>query len=159
MSESTKAKFKADYSASAIFRPTDKMRRAKANLLTAIQTGQAVQGSLGLLSVKELARLSRQPDVLNWTRETGFLPWFTDDAEALSQIGYLRMLALEAAENVLQDPDTRSAGAKVTLIKALLSMDSGDHPKEKPMNMDDLKKLVMDNRLLLLPLLEEAKKE
>lgn len=139
------------------FRPTDKMKRAKATLITALQTGQAVQGALGLLSVNELARLSRQPDVKHWANEPGFMVWFTDDAEAMSQLAYLRMLALEAAENVLLDPDTKSAGAKVTLIKALITGESNIGLKEKALSMEDLKVLVRENRQLLLPLLADEK--
>ena len=125
------------------FVPTDLMRRAKATLISALQSGQVIQGSLGLLSAKELSRLARQPQVVAWAQEPGFLVWFSDDSEALSTLAYLRMLALESAEGILQDPDSKSAGAKVSLIKALLQMDNPEMAKEKPLTMDQLKKLVI----------------
>ena len=159
---STQVKFQVSdlpkYPQSGNFVPTDLMRRAKATLISALQSGQVVQGSLGLLSSKELARLARQPQVLNWAAEPGFLAWFSDDSEALSTLAYLRMLALESAESILLDPDSKSAGAKVSLIKALLMMDTPSSEKEKPMTMDQLKKLVVENKALLLPLLQEENK-
>jgi hypothetical protein len=138
------------------FRPTDRQLRAKSRLLAAVQAGQVVQGALSLLDPSQLAKICKAPDVsAAWQKEPGFLAWLTDDQEAPSKLQYLRAKAFTAAELILENPDPKVAGAQVALIKALLGYE-GPTPDAKPMNMEDLKKLVLDNRHILLPLLQEA---
>lgn len=136
------------------FRPTDRQRKAKARLLTALQEGRVTAGSLSLLDVKQLANLSKAPDVATtWAKEPGFLAWFTDDSEAPSRINYLRAMALDAAEAILSDPDSKSAGARVTLIKLLLDQPEVAKQKEQ-LTMEGLKALVLEHKHVLLPLLQ-----
>ena len=138
------------------FRPTDRQLRAKSRLLAAVQAGQVVQGALTLLDPAQLAKICKAPDVATtWQKEPGFLAWLTDDQEAPAKLNYLRAKAFTAAELILENPDPKVAGAQVALIKVLLGYE-GPTPEAKPMNMDDLKKLVLDNRHILMPLLEEA---
>jgi hypothetical protein len=136
------------------FRPTDRQRKAKARLLTALQEGRVAAGSFSLLDVKQLAQLAKTPDVASiWAKEPGFLAWFTDDSEAPSRINYLRAMALDAAEAILSDPDVKSAGARVTLIKLLLDQPEMQKQKDQ-LTMDGLKALVIEHRHILLPLLQ-----
>lgn len=136
------------------FRPTDRQRKAKARLLTALQEGRVAAGSLALLDVKQLASLAKAPDVASvWAKEPGFLAWLTDDAETPSKINYLRSLALDAAEAILSDPDVKSAGARVTLIKLLLDQPEAKKEKEQ-LTMEGLKALVVEHKHVLLPLLQ-----
>jgi hypothetical protein len=138
------------------FRPTDRQLRAKSRLLAAVQAGQVVQGALSLLDPAQLAKICKAPDIAStWQKEPGFLAWLTDDQEAPAKLNYLRAKAFTAAELILENPDPKVAGAQVALIKVLLGYE-GPTPDVKPMNMEDLKKLVLDNRHILLPLLQEA---
>lgn len=138
------------------FRPTDRQLRAKSRLLAAVQAGQVVQGALGLLDPAQLAKICKAPDVLTtWAKEPGFLAWLTDDTEASAKLNYLRAKAFTAAELILENPDPKVAGAQVALIKTLLGYE-GPTPDTKPMNMEDLKKLVLENKHIIMPLLTEA---
>jgi hypothetical protein len=136
------------------YRPTERQRKAKARLLTALQEGRVAAGSLSLLDVKQLANLAKAPDIAGaWAKEPGFLTWLTDDAETPSKINYLRSLALDAAEAILSDPDVKSAGARVTLIKLLLDQPEMRREKEQ-LTMEGLKALVLEHKHVLLPLLQ-----
>lgn len=136
------------------YRPTERQRKAKARLLTALQDGRVAAGSLALLDVKQLANLAKAPDIASvWSKEPGFLAWLTDDAEMPSKINYLRSLALDAAESILSDVDVKSAGARVTLIKLLLDQPEMQKQKDQ-LTMDGLKALVIEHRHILLPLLQ-----
>jgi hypothetical protein len=141
------------------FRPTERQKKAKARLLTALQEGKVTAGSLSLLDIHQLATLSKTPDVAKvWAAEPGFLAWLVDDSEAPSKVNYLRTLAIEAAEAILLDPDVKSASARVALIKLLLDQPEAAKQKDQ-LTMDGLKALVIEHRHILLPLLEEQRNE
>jgi len=135
------------------FTPTDKQRRAKATLTSAVAEGQVPAGALGFYDAAELVRLTKTPSIHTWTKQPGFLAWFTNTQDFGARLAYLQDLAIEAAEQILTDPDPKAAGAKAGLIKTLLGVEQAKKLKVESMGMEELKSLVLANKHVLVPLL------
>lgn len=139
----------------AEFVPNDRQRRAKAALQAAVAEGRASKGTLGFADAAELSRLCKTPMVQQWASQPGFMAWFVDTENFGSRIAYLLDLALEAAEQVLLDPDPKSNSAKVALMTKLIGLKQ-DVPEEKrQLGEEELKQLIRANRHIVLALLAE----
>lgn len=138
------------------FNPSDEQQRTKAKLLSAVQDKRVSGRTVALLDVDELARVTRSPKIKHWAKEPGFLSWLTDTDEPRNQLTFLRDKAMKQMELVLEDPDPKSASAKVALFKILVQQAPPESVKED--GELDLAKLVAENLGLIKSLVAEAEK-
>lgn len=144
------------------FRPTDSQRKAKAALLAFLADPETMLFDLKSLSVDRAISLTGIPALRTWWNQPGFRAWFINKEESRQKIKYLTDKALEAAVQILDDPDPRASSAKVNILKTLLAYEAQEqtqktHTKFDNMDINQLRGFLKQNAHLIRPLLDEEK--
>ena len=144
------------------FRPTEAQRRAKAALMAALSDPTCAVFDVKAISSGQAAALCNNESVLTWWKQPGFKPWLLNKDETRQKIKYLTDKALEAAVQILDDPDPRASSAKVNILKTLLSYEAQEqslktNTKFDNMDINQLRGFLKQNAHLIRPLLEEEK--
>lgn len=100
------------------FRPLPSQRQAKTRYW-ALVSEQAILEDLEAHDPYELARTIQCPALPAWLENPQFRVWFGNKHEHLQRIEYLFDLALDAAEQILQNEDPKAQSARVAMIKVL----------------------------------------
>jgi hypothetical protein len=100
------------------FRPLPMQRQAKTRYW-ALVSEQALLEELDAHDPYELARTLQCPALPAWLENPQFRVWFGNKHEHLQRIEYLFDLALDAAEQILQNEDPKAQSARVAMIKTL----------------------------------------
>jgi len=100
------------------FRPLPSQRQAKTRYW-ALVSEQAILEDLDSHDPYELARTIQCPALPAWLENPQFRVWFGNKHEHLQRIEYLFDLALDAAEQILQNEDPKAQSARVAMIKVL----------------------------------------
>lgn len=100
------------------FRPLPMQRQAKTRYW-ALVSEQALIDDLEMHDPYELARTLQCPALPAWLQNPQFRIWFGNRHEHLQRIEYLFDLALDAAEQILQNEDPKAQSARVAMIKIL----------------------------------------
>lgn len=100
------------------FRPLPNQRQAKTRYW-ALVSEQAILEDLTAHDPYELARTIQCPALPAWLENPQFRVWFGNKHEHLQRIEYLFDLALDAAEQILQNEDPKAQSARVAMIKVL----------------------------------------
>lgn len=103
------------------FRPLPSQRQAKTRYW-ALVSEQALLEDLDSHDPYELARALQCPPLPAWLENPQFKVWFGNKHEHLQRIEYLFDLALDAAEQILQNEDPRAQSARVAMIKTLADL-------------------------------------
>ena len=103
------------------FRPLPSQRQAKTRYW-ALVSEQALVEDLDGHDPYELARTLQCPPLPAWLENPQFRVWFGNKHEHLQRIEYLFDLALDAAEQILQNEDPKAQSARVTMIKVLADL-------------------------------------
>ena len=144
------------------FRPTEAQRRAKAAFLAALTDPTCAIFDVKSISAGQAATLCHNDSVHTWWKQPGFKAWFLNKDETRQKIKYLTDKALEAATQVLEDPDPRASGSKVAILKILLQYEAAEiqtktNTRFDSMDVMQLKAFLKQNAHLIRPLLEEVK--
>jgi hypothetical protein len=144
------------------FRPTDSQRKAKAALLAFLADPETMLFDLKSLSVDRAISLTGIPALRTWWNQPGFRAWFINKEESRQKIKYLTDKALEAAVQILDDPDPRASSAKVNILKTLLAYEAQEqtqktNTKFDNMDINQLRGFLKQNAHLIRPLLDEEK--
>lgn len=144
------------------FRPTDSQRKAKAALLAFLADPETMLFDLKSLSVDRAISLTGIPALRTWWNQPGFRAWFINKEESRQKIKYFTDKALEAAVQILDDPDPRASSAKVNILKTLLAYEAQEqtqktHTKFDNMDINQLRGFLKQNAHLIRPLLDEEK--
>ena len=144
------------------FRPTESQRKAKAALLAFLADPETMLFDLKSLTVDRAISLTGIPALRTWWNQPGFRAWFINKEESRQKIKYLTDKALEAAVQILDDPDPRASSAKVNILKTLLSYEAQEqslktNTKFDNMDINQLRGFLKQNAHLIRPLLEEEK--
>lgn len=100
------------------FRPLPSQRQAKTRYW-ALVSEQAILEDLEAHDPYELARTIQCSALPAWLENPQFRVWFGNKHEHLQRIEYLFDLALDAAEQILQNEDPKAQSARVAMIKVL----------------------------------------
>ena len=102
-----------------IFRPTAKQRLAKARLLTALQAQPLIKiEELPRRKVEQIVGINLSKD---WSKE-GFQAWLFNRSEYEEKLEVLFSLALDAAEQILQNGDPKAQSARVQMVKIIAEL-------------------------------------
>lgn len=135
LTPTTGAKVLAARTEIAAFLPNPMQRAAKARFWKRMDFADARDVNLPLaLKVSGTAQLSR------WWQLEGFSEWFANKDEAGERLEYLYMLALDAAENLLLDPDANH-NAKVQMIKIIAQLAGKEPDKEQRFADEEIGKM------------------
>ncbi len=105
-----------DLASKAIYTPTPRQRQVKARFW--VRYVPSPLATLDSLSAATVQRITGTAGIKEWWSEPGFREWFLNREEAREKLEYLFMKALDAAEDILDDPNAQ-ASAKVNMIKVL----------------------------------------
>lgn len=106
---------------SQAFRPNPAQRQAKTRYW-ALVSEQAIADDVDHIDPYELGKTLQCPSLPNWWEHNAFRTWFSNRHEHLQRIEYLFDLALDAAEQILQNEDPKAQSARVTMIKVLADL-------------------------------------
>lgn len=107
-------------------------------------------------------RLTGIQTLNTWWHQPGFQNWFLNKEETKQKIKYLTDKALETAVQILDDPDPRTANAKVAILRTLMQYEAAEvqtktNTRFDSMDMQQLRGFLKQNAHIIRPLLEEAK--
>lgn len=103
------------------FRPLPNQRQAKTRYW-ALVSEQALLEDLDSHDYTELSAILQCPQLPIWLQNPQFKVWFGNKHEHLQRVEYLFDLALDAAEQILQNEDPRAQSARVAMIKVLADL-------------------------------------
>ena len=103
------------------FRPNPAQRQAKTRYW-ALVSEQAIADDVDNLDPYELGKTLQCSSLPTWWEHNAFRTWFSNRHEHLQRIEYLFDLALDAAEQILQNEDPKAQSARVTMIKVLADL-------------------------------------
>jgi hypothetical protein len=114
------------------------------------------------INAGQAATMCNNDSLHTWWKQPGFKNWFLNKDETRQKIKYLTDKALEAATQVLEDPDPRASGSKVAILKILLQYEAAEiqtktNTRFDSMDVLQLKAFLKQNAHLIRPLLEEVK--
>jgi len=121
----------AELKSELVFLPSPVHRSAKTKFWARYDS--LLDGS-GTPSKAEAIQLTGEPKLAKWWYLPGFKEWFLNQDEARERLEYLYMLALDAAEQVLLDPEAQ-ANARVQMIKVIASL-AGKEPTKQVQYID-----------------------
>lgn len=102
-----------------MYRPKQKHRLAKARLMTAIQSQPLLRlDELSCGKVEQIVGMNLR----NEWRQPGFQEWLLNRNEYEEKLEMLFSLALDAAENILQNADPKAQSARVQMIKVVAEL-------------------------------------
>ena len=114
-----------------VFLPSPNHRRVKSKFWTRFDS---LTGTVSSVSLQQAMGLTGESSLKKWWDQPGFKEWFLNMDEARERLEYLFMIALDAAEQVLLDPEA-NANAKVNLIKVLAQL-AGKEPNKQEQFID-----------------------
>lgn len=134
-----------------IFVPNPAQRKAKARFWSHYeQFGAAGPDKQTALQI------TREPAINRWWALPGFQEWFRNEDESKERLRYLWEIALDAAEEILLNPDTQPS-ARVNMIKIIGNLAGKEPDKGEPKFLDtEIQK--MDSQRLLDYVKKHAKK-
>lgn len=100
------------------FRPSPAQRQAKTRYWALISE-QAIADDQEGIDPYELGKTLQCSALPHWWENNHFKVWFCNRHEHLQRIEYLFDLALDAAEQILQNEDPKAQSARVAMIKIL----------------------------------------
>lgn len=114
------------------------------------------------ISMTLAMRLTGIQTLNTWWHQPGFQNWFLNKEETKQKIKYLTDKALETAVQILDDPDPRTANAKVAILRTLMQYEAAEvqtktNTRFDSMDMQQLRGFLKQNAHIIRPLLEEAK--
>jgi len=114
------------------------------------------------ISMTLAMRLTGVQTLNHWWQQPGFQAWFLNKEETKQKIKYLTDKALETAVQILDDPDPRTANAKVAILRTLMQYEAAEvqtktNTRFDSMDMQQLRGFLKQNAHIIRPLLEEAK--
>jgi len=127
------------------FSPSPAMRQAKAKFW--VRYNEMPLADESTINSTLAQQLSGNTTVGKWWKQPGFKEWFTNSKEWVQRIEYLALLSLDAAEEVLLDPQAPAA-AKVNLIKAINELANKLPSKSKEIKFIDGAVADMDEKQL-----------
>ena len=144
------------------FRPTEAQKRAKAALMAALADPMNSLLDPKTISMTLAMRLTGVQTLNHWWHQPGFQPWFLNKEETKQKIKYLTDKALETAVQILDDPDPRTANAKVAILRTPMQYEAAEvqtktNTRFDSMDMQQLRGFLKQNAHIIRPLLEEAK--
>jgi hypothetical protein len=144
------------------FRPTEAQKRAKAALMAALSDPMNSLLDPKTISMTLAMRLTGIQTLNTWWHQPGFQNWFLNKEETKQKIKYLTDKALETAVQILDDPDPRTANAKVAILRTLMQYEAAEvqtktNTRFDSMDMQQLRGFLKQNAHIIRPLLEEAK--
>ena len=144
------------------FRPTESQKKAKAALMAALADPGCTILDVRSINLATALKLTGITTLRGWWNQPGFQGWFLNKEETKQKIKYLTDRALDAVNQVLDDPDPRSSSAKVTILKILLQHETAEaqiktNTRFDSMDIVQLRAFLKQNAHLIRPLLEEAK--
>ena len=144
------------------FRPTEAQKRAKAALMAALSDPMNSLIDPKTISMTLAIRLTGVQTLNHWWQQPGFQAWFLNKEETKQKIKYLTDKALETAVQILDDPDPRTANAKVAILRTLMQYEAAEvqtktNTRFDSMDMQQLRGFLKQNAHIIRPLLEEAK--
>jgi len=120
-----------------VFLPSPAQRRAKARF-QARSEGMITRSAN--TSAQSVSSITGEPGVIKWWAVPGFREWFFNEQETKERLEYLFMLALDAAEEVLLNPEA-NASAKVNMIKVLAILAGKDQSKDQRVLDDSIQRM------------------
>lgn len=144
------------------FRPTEAQKRAKAALMAALSDPMNSLIDPKTIGMTLAMRLTGVQTLNHWWQQPGFQAWFLNKEETKQKIKYLTDKALETAVQILDDPDPRTANAKVAILRTLMQYEAAEvqtktNTRFDSMDMQQLRGFLKQNAHIIRPLLEEAK--
>jgi hypothetical protein len=144
------------------FRPTEAQKRAKAALMAALADPMNSLLDPKAIGMTLAMRLTGVQTLNHWWNQPGFQAWFLNKEETKQKIKYLTDKALETAVQILDDPDPRTANAKVAILRTLMQYEAAEvqtktNTRFDSMDMQQLRGFLKQNAHIIRPLLEEAK--
>lgn len=103
------------------FRPNPAQRQAKTRYW-ALVSEQAIADDQASIDPYELGKTLQCSALPHWWENNHFQVWFCNRHEHLQRIEYLFDLALDAAEQILQNEDPKAQSARVAMIKILADL-------------------------------------
>lgn len=100
--------------------PSPQERRAKSAFWARFAENPLCEPSA--ISASLAARFAGENRVLKWWSEPGFSDWFRNQDEFRQRIEYLAHLGLDTLEQILIDPNPKSASARVNAVKLLMEV-------------------------------------
>lgn len=129
--EAANAAKEASKLSEVIFLPTPAHRAAKSKFWARYEDfGQVAEVSLEVVQA-----LVADPGLKRWWSQEGFKDWFLNKDEARERLEYLYMVALDAAEGVLLNPDAND-NAKVQMVKVIAQL-AGKEPARNERYVDE----------------------
>lgn len=98
-----------------LFIPNPSQRRVKARFWSRYESWNSVPEDITAAAV---AQVTNEPAISRWWATPGFKEWFRNEDETRERLEYLFQVALDAAEEILLDPNAQ-ASAKVNMIKTI----------------------------------------
>lgn len=98
-----------------VWTPRPEQRRAKATWLAYLDQ---VVGGVDMTAA-QVARITREPRIRTWWRDPDFVSWFENREEFRHRVEYIAHLALDAIEEILQDPKA-NANARIRAAQIVL---------------------------------------
>lgn len=108
--------------AEVVFLPSPAHRRVKSKFW------QRYEDLGGPVSLELAEGLTKEPGLRKWWSMSGFKDWFLNQDEARERLEYLYMVALDAAEHLLLDPNANH-NAKAQMIKIIAQL-AGKEPNK-----------------------------
>lgn len=105
-----------DIAEAVLFNPNTAHRRTKVKFWSRYMTGPMTDPST--VSLTEAMEVTQDPKLAKYWAISGFKEWFLNRDENRERLEYLYVLALDAAEEILTNPEAQ-ASAKVNMIKVI----------------------------------------
>ena len=118
-----------------LFMPTPEQKKVKARFWIAYRDNPIME--LDQLSLQDVTILCQDARVQKWWNIPGFASWFRNHLESREKLEYLFDLSLDVLQEILLDPEPKTAGAKVNAVKLIGELAS-KFPKQtaKPVVLD-----------------------
>lgn len=131
-----------------VFKPTKKMRKAKAMLMA---NSKGMPGSLEMISMEEAIALTGMKEIRNYWRNKEFYNWFIDAHSHMARIDYLLHRQIDNLEDIIEDDeevhtvrDKTTAGKQLLDIKKSFEKDEGAQSELEQQMMKMLEKVVTE---------------
>lgn len=113
-----------------VFMPSPAMRATKAKFWKRCDYEEPRN-----VSVEMVVQITNSSSIRTWWSKEGFREWFLNKDEAAERLEYLYMLALDAAEDVLLNPNVPPS-ARIGLIKIVAQL-AGKEPSKDQLFLDE----------------------
>lgn len=119
-----------------VFCPSPEQRKLKAKFWAVYKDNPMVE--IDQMTPHEFMAICQDARIASWWGVPGFQGWFKNQLEAKEKLEYLFDLALDTLQEILLDPEPKTASAKVNAIKLIAELGNKLPKKnDKPTFIDE----------------------